>query len=133
MALFRNNKQFELLAYKLFYDALFLTLLFLTGLLVAEGLVPGLVAGFVSFTKVIFVIVFLLSGTIFLGKRNTILFPVENYTFIFKSKVIGALLILSTILTANALFKFSWWEIIIGTVSSALIFIYLFRILIENK
>lgn len=133
MGLFRNNKQFQLFTYKLFYDALFLALLFLTGLLVAEGLVPGLVGGFVSFTKVIFVIVFLILGIVYLGKRNALLFPVRDYASIFKSKVIISLLVLSVFLTANALFKFSWWEIIIGTLSAVLIFIYLLRILIEEK
>jgi hypothetical protein len=136
MAMFQNNNkntQLELLTYKLLHDILFIVLLFLGGLLLADGVIPGFFSGYVGFTNIILAIAATILGIIFLGKRNELLFSKENYKKSLKRKFFVFILFLSTVLIINALFKFSWWEMIIGTAFAIVIFVYLLKVFTEEK
>lgn len=109
--------------YKLSGDILFLLLLACAILLVSEGIIPGLVGAYLSFTRLTLLIFAVLGAMIYLGRLNGISFEFSDK----KTVSSYGLLIFSVILIVNSLLKFTWLEI--GTIAIASIFllVYLHR------
>ena len=120
------NKDLSALLYKIFNDTLFLLLIAYALLLLAEGLIPGFSASFLSFTKMTLLIFANLGLVIYLGKINNVSFPSLE---IKKNKLWFAFfLIFFTFLLIRALYKFSVWEIVIIIITSLAILYYLYKI-----
>lgn len=129
----KNKKQLELLIYKLFNDALLLWIVFFLGLLVSEGLLPGFVSGYISFTKMTLVLFALLAVIGYLGKNNNLSFDFSRQTKISKNKTLIALLILSCTLIINALRGIGWPSMIIISIGTFIALVLLYKILILEK
>jgi len=100
---FPINKNKLLIAYKLLNDVLFLLLIFFTASLIADGLIPGIISNHVSFTRIIFLVVFNLAAIYFLGNLlsvNSTEEKTDKKTFVFLS-AIAALLIFNSLLKLN--------------------------------
>lgn len=123
------TKQIQKIAYKLLVDILSLTMLVFAANLLAEGLAPGYLSGYLSFTKLTGVVFLLLVAIIYLGKRIDISFakkPLDENKFLVFSAIMGLALIV------NSSRNLSWIEI--GITSASMIFIafYLYQILFPS-
>jgi hypothetical protein len=115
--------------YKVFNDILILLLVSYALLLISEGIMPGLVGAYLSFTRLTLALFAVLGGAIYLGKLNSIGFEFGSK----KTAPFCGLLIFSVILTINSLLKFTWLEIGIITITSVLLLHYLKRNLLDKK
>ncbi len=119
-----NNKltgNFGIFLYKIFNDILVLLLLSYAMLLIAEGIMPGLVSAYLSFTRLTLLLFAVLGSVLYLGKLNNISFEFENK----KTALFCGLIIFSILLIINSLLKFTWIEIGIITTASIVLLIYL--------
>ena len=124
------KSDFGIFLHKILGDILALLLLSLGLLLVAEGIMPGLVSSFLSFTRLILVIFAVLGTVIYLGKLNGIAFESENK----KTALFYGLIIFSVVLIINSLLKFALWEIGIITIASIFLLYYIYKnFLASNK
>jgi hypothetical protein len=129
----KENKQLELLLYKLLNDALFLWIVFFLGLLISEGLLPGFVSGYVSFTKMTFILFALLGAIGYLGKTNNLSFDFFQRPKISKNKTLVVLLVLSFALIINSLRGIGWLEMIIISFGTFIALALLYKILILEE
>ncbi len=119
-----NNKltgNFGIFLYKIFNDILVLLLLSYAMLLIAEGIMPGLISAYLSFTRLTLLLFAVLGSVLYLGKLNNISFEFENK----KTALLYGLIIFSILLIINSLLKFTWLEIGIITTASIVLLIYL--------
>jgi hypothetical protein len=123
------KKETFLIIYKLLYDSLLLACLTFGGALLIEGLLPGMLAGKVSFTRIVVAIIAILAAIIYLGKNLDITYEQAK---LHKGKALSALVLFSFLLIGNSLLKFSLWENIIITLTTLLVF-FLFYELIFNS
>lgn len=112
---------FGIFLYKIFNDILVLLLLSYAMLLIAEGIMPGLISAYLSFTKLTLLLFAVLGSVLYLGKLNNISFEFENK----KTALFYGLIIFSILLIINSLLKFTWIEIGIITTASIVLLIYL--------
>ena len=124
------SKNTFLIAYKLLYDLLLLLLLTFSGVLVAEGLLPGLVSSKISFNKITISVMAVLAMIAYLGKNLGITYSKTNIN---KNKSLPALVLFSFLLIGNSLLKFTLWQNIIITVTTLLIFFELYEIIFQNE
>lgn len=117
------KSDFGIFLYKILGDIMILLLLSLALLLLSEGIMPGLVSSFLSFTRLILIIFAVLGGIIYLGKLNEISFDLENKKTVF----LGGFLVFSVMLIVNSILKFSLIEIGIITIASIFLLFYLYR------
>lgn len=125
-----RDKNFHLLAYKLAHDALFLMLVVLAGMLVSEGILPGFISAHISFVKVIVVIFILLAFIFLLGMKLGIAytsFPMQ------KNKLVPLLLIFSFLLIGNSMLKFPFWENLLITLATLLVFFLFYQLILFPK
>ncbi len=136
----KKTKNFSLLAYKILSDVLALLLIVFSLFLLAEGMLPGIISNYLSFLKLILIIFIILGLIIFLGKKNDLQFsnldkksPPIRRTGLFVDRQVRTMFIAGIafflILTANSLFRFSPWEILIITPLSCFVLIYFYKIL----
>jgi hypothetical protein len=107
--------------HKILGDILIVLLISFSLLLISEGLMPGLVSAYLSFTKLTVLVFAVVGGIIYLGKLNEISFEIGNN----KTALFGGLMLFSILLMINSLLKFTWWEIGIITIASIFLLIYL--------
>ena len=124
------SKNTFILMYKLFYDALSLALLSFAGVLVAEGLLPGLITSKISISKILIAIILILSVIIYLGKNLDITYDQPKIN---KNKILSSLVLFSFLLIGNSMLKFSLWENIIITLSTLLFFFLFYELLFTGK
>lgn len=117
------KSDFGIFLYKILGDIMILLLLSLALFLLSEGIMPGLVSSFLSFTRLILIIFAVLGGIIYLGKLNEISFDLENKKTVF----LGGFLVFSVMLIVNSILKFSLIEIGIITIASIFLLFYLYR------
>lgn len=117
------KSQLGIFLHKIFNDILVLLLISCAMLLVAEGILPGLVSSYLSFTKLTILVFALLGIIIYLGKLNEINFEFKNK----KTALLGSLIIFAVTLIVNSLLKFTWFEIAIITIASIFLLFYLYR------
>ena len=117
------KSDFGIFLYKILGDIMILLLLSLALLLLSEGIMPGLVSSFLSFTRLILIIFAVLGGIIYLGKLNEISFDLENKKTVF----LGGFLVFSVMLIVNSILKFSLIEIGIITIASIFLLFYLYK------
>lgn len=117
------KSDFGIFLYKILGDIMVLLLLSLALLLLSEGIMPGLVSSFLSFTRLILIIFAVLGGIIYLGKLNEISFDLENKKTVF----LGGFLVFSVMLIVNSILKFSLIEIGIITIASIFLLFYLYK------
>lgn len=120
------SKNTLLLAYKLLHDALFLALVSLAGVLFADGLLPGILTSKIGFSKIIFVIIIILTTIVYLGKNLDITYPPAK---IHKGRLLPALVFLSFLLIGNSLLKFGFWENIIITITTLFVFFLFYELI----
>jgi len=125
-----TDKNFVLLTYKLAHDALFLMLLALAGMLVSEGILPGFISAHISFVKVIVVIFILLSFIALLGHQLDIAFTSSPMQ---KNKLVPLLLIFSFLLIGNSMLKFPFWENLLTTLATLLVFFLFYQLIFFPK
>lgn len=123
------SKQLEKLIYKLLVDALSLALFVFFLDLIAEGLAPGYISGYLSFTKLLACVIMLIIAIAYLGKRNNIFYEQNLLHHFGKNKITFFLVIVGTALIINSLHKLGWIEIGITTLAIIIILYYFFRIL----
>lgn len=112
---------FGIFLYKIFNDILVLLLLSYAMLLIAEGIMPGLISAYLSFTKLTLLLFAVLGSALYLGKLNNIRFEFNSK----KTALFFGLIIFSILLIINSLLKFTWIEIGIITTASIVLLIYL--------
>ncbi len=119
--LFRS--ELGIFLYKILNDILVLLLISYAMLLVSEGIMPGLVGAYLSFTKLTLLVFAIMGARIYLGKLNKISFELENK----KTVLFYSLIIFSIILIINSLLKFTWIEIGIITIASLFLLYFLYN------
>lgn len=119
--LFRS--ELGIFLYKILNDILVLLLISYAMLLVSEGIMPGLVGAYLSFTKLTLLVFAIMGAIIYLGKLNNISFELENK----KTVLFYSLIIFSIILIINSLLKFTWIEIGIITIASLFLLYFLYN------
>jgi len=121
------DKNVFLLIYKLAYDLLLLLLVTFSAILVAEGLLPGLISSKISFSKITIALILVLAAIAYLGKNLNISYsPMTN-----RKKVLPALVLFSFLLIGNSLLKFTFWENIIITITTLFIFFLIYELIVE--
>jgi hypothetical protein len=123
------SKDVILIAYKLLYDLLLLLLLTFTAVLIAEGMLPGLISSKISFTKITIALILTIISIIYLGKNLNITYKQVRIN---KIKALPAFILLSFLLIGNSLLKFTLWENIIITLTTLLIFFLLYEIIYSS-
>lgn len=124
------SKETFLITYKLLYDALLLALITFFGLLVAEGILPGFVSSHVSLARVAMFIVLLLGAIAALGGKLQITYAAPT---IKKNKLVPVLILLTFLMIGNSLLKFSFWENLVITISTIVLFLMLYQLIIWDK
>lgn len=109
--------------HKILNDILILLLISYALLLVSEGVIPGLVGAYLSFTKLTLLVFAILGGMIYLGRLNNISFEFNKK----KTALFYGLIIFFIILVINSLLKFTWWEISIIVAASLALLFYLYK------
>lgn len=122
----QTNKNKFLLAYKLLYDALFLILITLAGVLVADGLLPGLLTSKISFSNIIIALLAVLALIAYLGKNLNITYAKTKTK---KNIILPAIVLFSFLLIGNSLLKFTLWENIIITLATLFIFFLIYDLI----
>ncbi len=115
--------------YKILNDILALLFVTFALLLIFEGVMPGLVSAYMSFTRLLLIIFAVLASVIYLGKINEIKFEVENK----KTALFYGLIIFAIILIVNSILKFDWWEITVITLTSITLLYYFYKNFLKNK
>lgn len=124
------HKDNFLLAYKLLHDALLLALLTFGGILMADGLLPGLVTSKIGFSKIIVATVLILAAIAYLGENLGIH---HEQAKLHKNKILPALVLFSFLLIGNAMLKFNFWENIIITLTTLFIFFLLYELIFAQE
>lgn len=120
------SKNSFLIVYKLLHDALLLTLLTFTAMLVGEGLIPGFVSARISFSKVFIVIVLITSAIVWLGKKLDLIYhaPIMK-----NNKLLPLLVLFSFLLIGNSMLHFALWANIIITLTTLFILFLLYELM----
>lgn len=124
--IFKSN--LGIFLYKILNDILLILIVFFAMLLVSEGIMPGLVSAYMSFTRLTLIIFAVLGTAIYLGKLNGIDFEFTDK----KTALFCGLMIFSILLIVNSLLKFNWWEIGIITIGSIFLLSYLYKNFIKS-
>lgn len=125
-----NNRQLELLFYKLLNDALFLWLIVFASLLILEAAVPGYFSAFLSFTKMILAFFILVPLIAYFGKRIDAKFEFANTREILKNKTTIILMVLSLLLIINSVRNLAVVEIVIIAAAASAMLLSFYRIFI---
>lgn len=129
----QNNRQLELLAYKLLNDALMLWLVVFFVLLILEGTVPGYFSAYLSFTKMIVVLFALLASIACLGKRNEINFKFTFEKKLLKNKTALVLFAISLILIVNSVKSLNIFEIVVIFSTLVITVFYFYKIFTASE
>lgn len=124
------NKDTFTIAYKLLHDALFLLLISFVAILIAEGLLPGIISSHISLLKIALAIFLALGFLIFVGKNLNIAY---NQQTVKKNRLLPALIFLAFLLIGNSLLKFAFWENIIITLVILFLFFLFYQAIFENE
>lgn len=124
------NKNTFTIAYKLLHDALFLLLISFVAILIAEGLLPGIISSHISLLKIALAIFLALGFLIFVGKNLNIAY---NQQTVKKNRLLPALIFLAFLLIGNSLLKFAFWENIIITLVILFLFFLFYQAIFENE
>ena len=124
------NKSLLLLAYKLLYDMLLLGLITLTGVLLADGLLPGLLTSKISFSKIIIAIIAILASIAYLGKKLDLVYSQVKTNH---GKTLPALVLFSFLLVGNSLLKFTLWENIMITLTTLFVFFLFYELIFHDE
>lgn len=118
------------IVYKLLHDTLFLLLLVFAVLLLSEGILPGFISSYLSFTKLTLLIFANVAALIYLGRKNGFLFSGFH---IRQSRLAFLFIALSFLLLGNAMLKFSYWENLAITFTAFYIFYYFYKVFLPSQ
>lgn len=125
-----REKNIWLIALKLGYDALFLTLLTYAGMLVAEAVLPGFLSSRISFSKLTIFLLLLIGAIGFLNSKL-------GYTYKtipkHKNRLLPFLIVFSFILIGNSMLEFSLWQNMIITLSVMSLFFIFYQLIFHHK
>lgn len=121
-----TKKQIEIVAYKILCDVFLLVLFLFAMLLLADGIYSGFISSRLSFTKIIFLLLFVMAGVAYFGKKIGVNYAIQNS--ILKSKYMIALLIFSFVLSVNSLLHFRLVDNLIISAASIFVFVYLYKV-----
>ena len=123
------SKNAYLILYKLLHDVLLLALLTFSGMLIAEGVLHGIISSHISFDRVaMFIFVILLCIT-WIGSKFQITYPSPK---IKRSKILPFLILISFLLIGNSMLKFALWENITITLTALLVFFLMYGLLFSQ-
>jgi len=127
------NNQKELVIYKILNDILFLLLVVLAIVLLAEAILPGFISGYLSFTKIIISIFAVLAAIGYFGKKNYISYTSENKKQLYKNKRLILFIAFLATITFTSMFGMNWIETI--AISFGMIFtvFYIYRMLFSSQ
>ncbi len=125
-----TNKNFLILVYKLLHDTLFILLFSFTGILIVEGLLPGLATTHLSLARIAIALAAILTSIVLLGKKLDYVYPKTRLS---KSKLLPFLIVVSFLLIGNSLLRFKLWENIVITILTLFVFILFYHLLISSK
>ncbi len=127
---FFANRDNQLIAYKLSYDALVLAVASFALVLIFESLIPGFISTRISMAKFVFAILAILGLILLLAKILKIKYvanPIKEHKFL-------PIFIMGTfLLIGNSLLKFALWENLIITLVSIYIFFLLYEIIFSTE
>lgn len=124
------SKNELLLAYKLLHDLLSLLLLTFAGILIAEGLLPGLISSKIGIGKLMIFIIIVLATIAWLGKNLDLTYAKIKIN---KNKILPPVILLSFLLIGNSLLKFTLWENLIITLATLFIFFLIYEIICHKE
>lgn len=124
------KKETYLIIYKLLHDLLALLLVTFAGIIVADGLLAGLITSKISFDKIAILLLLTVIAITILGKKLDITYKKMQTN---KSKLLPALILFSFLLIGNSLLKFSFLENIIITLTTLFIFFLFYEMLFPAK
>ena len=127
---FLTNKNMFLITYKLLHDALLILLLTLATSLIAEGLLPGIISGHISLARIVLVILFILGFIVFIGQRFdlTYIAPAAK-----KNRLLPILILFVFLLIGNSLLNFAFWQNMLITLTTIIIFYLFYKIIFASK
>jgi len=124
------SKNILLITYKLLHDALLLFLISFVGMLIAEGLLPGLVSAHLSLAKVAIAIIIILIAIVGIGSKFQITYEVPIFR---KNKLLPILTMAAFLLIGNSLLKFAFWENMVITTLTLIIFFLIYSLIFPAK
>lgn len=124
------SKDFLLITYKLLHDALLLFLMSFAGMLVIEGLLPGLVSSHLSLAKVAIAIFLILIAIVWIGSKFQIIYDDPSFK---KNKLSPILTVAAFLLIGNSLLKFAFWENIVITTITLFVFFLIYSLIFPSK
>ena len=124
------EKSVLIIGYKLLHDALFLLLVSFVAMLIAEGVLPGIVSSHISLLKIALAIFLVMGFLIFVGKNLGIAYSQQAVK---KNRLLPVLILLAFLLIGNSLLKFAFWENIIITLVILFLFFLFYQAIFENE
>jgi hypothetical protein len=99
-------------------------------MLVAEGLLPGLISSKISFSKITILLIIIFTLITYLGKNLGITYEKLKIN---NNKLLPFIIISSFLLIGNSLLKFTFWENSIITITTLFIFFLFYEIIFSSK
>lgn len=125
-----NKKQAVLMLYKLLHDLSFILILFLTGLLLIEEVVPEFLASYISLPWLIIAILSLFSVIGHLSRKLN--FNYEPVS-IRKKKSIPFFVIIIILLLGGSMLRFSLWQNLLILLSMLFLLFLFYRIIFRAE
>jgi hypothetical protein len=127
-----TNRNFQILVYKLLHDVLYVLLFSFTIILIAEGLLPGIITSHIGLLKLVVLLIVTFASILALGKKLG--FTYQKTVSFKKSKVLPIAIIFLFLLIGNSLLRFALWENIFITISTLFVFIFFYQLIsLEEK
>lgn len=124
------KKETSMIIYKLLYDALFLTIVSFTGMLLIDGLLPGFISSHISFAKITILIIFLLGTIAWIGNKFQVVYDLPKVK---KNKLLPFLVLVSFLMIGNSMLKFALWANIVITLIVIVVFFLIYELIFLEK
>lgn len=119
--------------YKLLHDSLFLMLLFFSGTIISEGVLPGIISGHIGLYKIILAIAINLSVITILQKKIPQSFPSSSTAGIYRGKIFWLIIFLLFALILNSLIKLKLFLIPLFIILIAAIIYFSYKVIFEEE
>jgi hypothetical protein len=125
---FNISKDSWLIAFKLLHDLLFILLIFFAAILIAEGLLPGIISNRFGLYKIIWPILLTVIGITFIAKAQNI--QAEK---LWPKKTTYAVVAFFALLVINSLIRINIFFISVIFLAVAAAGYYIYKILLEDN
>ena len=118
--------------YKLFHDLLFLILIFFSGTIISEGILPGIISSHIGLYNIIIAIAINLSAITIIQKKFPQFIPLSNTVGISRGKTFWILIFILFALILNSLIKLNLFLIPLFTSLIAASIYFSYKIIFEE-